>query len=284
MHRARRHPRLALLLLVCVGVLAAPAQAHEFWAEPDAWRPRAGAELPIHLKVGDPPEVEAFPASDRHRKSFEVHGRRVVAVTPGAHKTEPAGRVTLTAPGPHWLVYRSHESTTTLAPDRFAAYLKEEGLEAEGGALWRALDPEQRRPVREAFSRCVKALVHARDACGRICCDPCVTCRPVGLPLELVPLRDPATLRPGAHLPVRLLLHGRPAAGRHVLAMPLDAKATKRHLTTDRFGVAWLTLDTAGTWLVASIKLEARAPGGEVDLASTWTSLTFRVEGCASTR
>jgi hypothetical protein len=271
---------LALVLLLS----PAAAPAHEFWAEPEDWRPRTGRELAIHLKVGDPPALEAFPASDRHRLRFEVHGRRVLTVTPGAHATEPAGRATLTAPGPHWIVYRSNDSTTTLEPDRFAAYRKEEGLEEEGGPLWDALDPARKRPVREAFSRCVKALVHARDACGRIRCDPCVTCRPVGLPLELVPLRDPATLQPGARLPVRLLLHGKPAAKRHVLAMPLHPKATKRHLTTDRHGVVWLDLDTAGTWLVASIDLEARAPGGDVDVASTWTSLTFRVEGRTGAR
>ena len=271
---------LAFVVLAALGT--APCAAHEFWAEPSTYRPDLGSELVVRLRVGDPPQHEEFPASNRHRARFELLGARALPIVPGPDKTPPAGRVQVDAPGLHWIVYRSHDSQTTLAPDAFRRYLGEEGLE-RWTPHWTSWDPAQTTPVTEAFSRCVKALVHVGDAPGaRHPCAPGFR-RRAGLTLELVPLLNPLSVRPGGWLPFQLLLHGQPAPRRLVKAFRPDAAVPPQRAWTDACGVVRFRLPEAGAWLFSSVHLEPAPPGEAVRYRSVWTSLTFELRAARAT-
>jgi uncharacterized GH25 family protein len=77
---------------------------------------------------------------------------------------------------------------------------------------------------------------------------------PLGLALEIVPERDPTTLRMGDELPVKVLREGKPLSG-FVLSF-VTAEATREHvIVTDAEGRGHTTLDASGAWLVHGVEL-----------------------------
>jgi uncharacterized GH25 family protein len=284
----RVSPRLpwstAALVLLLLG--AGIARAHDFWAVPSSWEPRAGETFSVRLFVGDHFAGEEFPRSLRHAKRFEVLTAKGVHRVEGEHMGTPAGRVSVAEPGLAWVVYRSSESTATVAPKDFAAYLEQEG-NARWLADWTARDPERALPVAEAFSRCVKALVNvgggaSGSASGRAADAP-EHARVAGLALEIVPEVNPLSLPPGGTLPVRLLLEGRPLAGQRVAALHGAEPHAPRGSVTDAEGRATLVLDRPGVWLLKSVHLARARPDEPFAYRSLWTSLTFELPTPATT-
>jgi hypothetical protein len=99
----------------------------------------------------------------------------------------------------------------------------------------------------------------------------------LGLPLEIVPLRDPFALRPAETLPVRVLFRGRPLAEANLgWQMPGDGEAPRGTVRTDDRGEALVPI--AGPGLL-SIRLThmTRPKLPEYEWESFWTTLTFRM-------
>jgi uncharacterized GH25 family protein len=98
----------------------------------------------------------------------------------------------------------------------------------------------------------------------------------VGLPLEIVPEKDPYRLQPGEALPVRVLLRGAPAANLELSAAS-TAPGFAPHVVgkTDAQGRLSIAV-SAGKWRLHTIHME-RAAGSDVDWESVWTTLTFEV-------
>ena len=95
----------------------------------------------------------------------------------------------------------------------------------------------------------------------------------VGLPLEIVPEKDPYRLQAGEALPVRVLLRGAPAPNLEVKA----TSATEKTVVVGRTDAQGrLTVPvTKGQWRLHTIHMERAS--GDVDWESLWTTLTFEV-------
>jgi uncharacterized GH25 family protein len=77
--------------------------------------------------------------------------------------------------------------------------------------------------------------------------------RPLGLPLEIVPLDGPAQWRAGGLLRFRVLLHGKPVAEESLVATYIGfrpANAWCYATATDREGTATVRTGRAGTWVL----------------------------------
>jgi uncharacterized GH25 family protein len=145
---------------------------------------------------------------------------------------------------------------------KFDRYLGEEGLERIRG-----LRKAGEGPVREIYSRCAKSLLRVGD--GSSGYD-----RALGLELELVPERDPYSLKPGEALPVRLLYRGEPLDGALVIALASpDSKVSARTAG----GRASLVLDRPGRWLVKAVHMVPAPEGSGAEWESLWASLTFEL-------
>ena len=189
----------------------------------------------------------------------------------GRPADEPAGSVTPAQPGLAWIAYRSLESPLSLEPDRFEEYLREEGLESV--IAERARRGESGKPSRERFSRAAKALVQAGGE-GSAGFD-----RVLGLPLEIVPEKNPYGLKPGEELPVRLVWQGRPLAGALVTALPYSAPEAKKAIRSDRDGRVRFREIGPGVWLVKAVQMVRVADDPSAEWRSVWASLTFEVPG-----
>jgi len=295
-----------ILGAVAVSVaLTGPAWAHDFWVEPASYEPTAGQELDLRLRVGDDFEGEEFPRSLRHVERFEVLGPVGPLAVSGEHMEFPAGRVTPTETGLHWVVYRSRDSIADVESEKFGPYLEEEGNDRWLND-WKALDLGQDKPVKESFSRCIKCLLRVRPAAQLSAAQPRAAqldaARPsaarlttpaaadvaparfdsrVGLKLEIVLGADPAALAPGAALPVSLLWDGQPLADAQVTARSSADPAHPLKVRTDAHGQALLRLDAPGRWLLKSVHLERTPPGEAAVYRSTWSALTLEMPTAA---
>lgn len=250
--------RSALTLL---GLLAAPAAAHDFWIEPSSFRPAPGERVAVRLRVGEHMQGDPVPRDPGRIERFAAVGPAGEAEVAGVPGSDPAGWVSPAGPGLHWLVFDSNPASLEQAGPKFDRYLGEEGLERIR---------ELRKgagPVREIYSRCAKSLIRVGD--GSAGYD-----RALGLELELIPEKDPYSLKPGEALPVRLLYRGEPLDGALVVAM---ASPEARVAARTSGGRASLVLDRPGLWLVKAVHM-VRAPGGSgAEWESLWASLTFEL-------
>jgi uncharacterized GH25 family protein len=151
--------------------------------------------------------------------------------------------------------------------DSFEKYLKEEGLNSIVAA--RAQRGETDKAARERYTMYAKTIFLAgapNDGYKAV----------AGLPLEIVPQKDPYGLEAGEALPVLVLLRGAPAANLEVTAAS-TAAGYKPHIIgkTDANGRLNVPV-SAGQWRLHTIHME-RAIGSDADWESVWTTLTFEI-------
>ena len=297
---ARRIASVGIAL--CTLLAAAPALAHDFWIEPDRFRPRAGDVVTVRLKVGERFEGDPVPRSDALIERFALVTEGGETPVVGRDAAEPAGRVRAAAPGPAVLAYRSRTTPLELDARKFETHLAEEGLESIIEA--RARRGDSAKPGKEIFSRCAKSLLAIGPPAGADAAPPAVGAgaaspgprtrtssgatgkgrlplyrRPLGLTLEIVPEADPYDLKPGARFPVRVLHEGRPLGSVLVVAMNAEDPAKRVSARSDKAGRASLVLERPGFWLVKAVHARPAPKVSDADWESLWASLTFEVPG-----
>lgn len=264
--------RLTLALLLALWAL--PASAHDFWIVPSSFRPAVGSPLAFRLRVGEYLKGDPVPRDPSQVERFALlgpgaaggsGGETPIAAPPGS---DPAGFVRVGEAGLYTVVYRSHRTRIDLPPDKFEEALRREGLE-------KILDlrksrGESLKPSTEVFSRCAKALLLVGSPAAETGFD-----RPVGMPLELIPEKNPYDLKPGDELPVRLLYQGKPLAGALVIALGLRQTDARIAARSGKDGRVRLRLPDAGFWLLKAVQMVPAPPETGVDWESLWASLTF---------
>lgn len=246
-------------------LLITGVRAHDFWVEPERFRPEPGNPIAVRIYVGQDFKGEPviyLPDLFERYVCVGAKGETPVTGVPGdEHARTPALGAGLTVIG-----YRSIRDRVTFdTAEEFAAYLEKEGLIAPRAGR------TGRRPIVEIYSRAAKSLLHA----GPVRAGP--GDRPLGFRLELIAERNPYALRPGESLPVRLVYENRPLAGALVVAFTKDRPLEKHRVRTDAQGRANLLLDRPGIWLVTAVHLVPAPPRANADWESTWASLTFEL-------
>ncbi len=270
--RERTHLLTAGVTLVVGITSAAPmVSAHDFWIEPETFRPQAGQPLPVTLRVGEDFVGTSQPLIPAWFSDYSIYASTQRSRVEGLIGDDPAGTFTPTVEGTQVIGYRSTRSFVEIEAAKFTSYLEDEGLEWAIAARERLGAGET--SGREWFSRCAKALIlpsGAKPGSGHD--------QELGYTLELIPQRDPYALRPGARLPVNLIYESEPLAGALVVAFTAEDPASKFSVRTDKNGAALIPIETAGTWLVKAVHIIALEDNPGADWESFWASLTFNIE------
>jgi uncharacterized GH25 family protein len=256
-------------------VVAGPAHAHDYWLTASPFHAQPGEEITVRLFVGEglTPEAER-PFRQKETRRLQVFNDRDARdLTPLAVEEQtPLVRLSSRRSGGHVIALDRDSRLITLEADKFNAYLAEEGLEAILAQRRRLGEAD--RPGRERYSRYLKCLVQVGDLR-----DDTAT-KVFGQKLELVPLVDPATLRRGDTLRLRVLFEGKPLAGVRVFAEGRDEKwAFLRSVLTNPDGLAEFRLEASGMWLVRLVHMRRAAGDAETDWESFWGALTFAIRG-----
>ncbi|MEK6676253.1 MAG: DUF4198 domain-containing protein [Planctomycetota bacterium] len=255
---------------VVVLVVAPIAHAHDFWIEPSAFDTKPGEVVKVGLRVGEQFKGEPVKRNPEKLDRFELVTDRGTQPIVGQDGEDPAGVVKIDEPGVAVIGYRSKRSSIELEAEKFEAYLKVEGLEHI--LPLRAQRGESTKPGREIYSRCAKALLQVGEGAGT------GFDRRLDFTLELVPLRNPKTVKPGQdELPVVLLYQGKPLAGAMVMAMAQADPAAVSNAKTDSEGKASFKLSKGGVWMIKVIHMVRLPEGGEADWESFWATLTFEI-------
>jgi uncharacterized GH25 family protein len=264
--------RLAVAI-VTFSALGGTAAAHDFWLQPRKWQAIPGIAMPISFEVGHGDARERWAAgSDKLAGLTEVSRRGAVNLRSLFREggQQPHLVRTFREPGLHIVTMRSGDSFSDLPAIRFNDYLALEGLTPAIAA--RARSGRTKVNGREFYSRRAKALIQV----GRpLPSDNALATRPVGMTLEIVPLRNPYALGGDHRLPVQILFEGRPLPGALVKLTLLESDAQPiKTLRSDARGRAIFTIPQSGSWLVNVIWTKAIA-SRDADFQTTFSSLTF---------
>lgn len=263
-------PVLALWLLSAG--LCAPALAHEFWIEPESFRPKLGVRVPLRVYVGQNFVGDSIPYfPDRFERYVSV-GPTGEHVIPGVLGDDPAGAVTAAAPGLYILALRTKPDKVSFdTSEEFERYLRAEGLE-------RNLTRHQSRHkpgkiIHETYFRCAKSLL----AAGNIPTD--AADKALRLPLELIAETNPYRLgnSPKLRLRLRLLYLDKPLEGALVVLSNKTKPLDKLKARTDKDGRVEFSLPLRGVWLANAVHMIPAPLLSGYDWKSLWASLTFEL-------
>lgn len=263
---------LALIGAALACLTGSPALAHDFWIEPQSFRPAVQENVPIVLRVGEDFTGTSQPLIPRWFSDYAATGPTGTQQVVGYIGDDPAGSFKPDAPG-NWVVgYRSTQAFVEIEPPKFNTYLEKEGLDWVIDARERSGEAETNG--RELYSRCAKSLVRAGDDGATGGFDAVL-----GYRLELIPERDPYELEPGDKLPVRLVYEDEPLADILIVAFTAENPTAQQKLRADADGRAVIELGEAGTWLIKGVHIiELPDTNEQADWESFWASLTFKLD------
>lgn len=262
--RAQFMRKLHYPLIVALLAVTGTAAAHDFWIEPQTFRPKPGTPVPLHLSVGQDFKGNSVPYFPQKFERYLVAGPAGAQAIPGVLGDEPAGTVTPATPGLYVIgLHTKPESVSFDTSEEFESYLRKEGLERN-----LALHQQRRKPgmkIEEAYFRCAKSLMAVgavADEADRI----------LGFPLELIAETNPYRTRT---LRLRLLYQGQPLSGALVVAFNKAEPLAKLKARTDDNGRVEFNLPRSGVWLVTSVHMIPAPFLSRFDWNSLWASLTF---------
>jgi uncharacterized GH25 family protein len=255
-----------LLTFLAVVIAGGSAAAHYTYIVPENFRVAAGDTVLIGFHSGDD-----FPDSSAILKRLQdptVHQAAGPLKLEGVKADGKRLAVDVKVAGPGHVIVTAVNPTSIeeMKPAPFEEYLKEEGLNHIVDA--RAQRGETDKPGKERYTMYAKSIfVVGTPGEGYKTM--------VGLPLEIVPEKDPYRLQAGEALPVRVLLRGTPAPNLELTAAS-TVPGLKPHVVgkTDADGRLDIPVST-GKWRLHTIHMERAS--GDVDWESLWTTLTFEI-------
>jgi len=264
-------------VVACLAVLApaAGAAAHDLCILPEPPAPPPGSPFRVALHVS-----EVFPGEPTDWRPEKTHEFFLLDATGRLDLEDRSAegrplmpRLNLRSAGTTIVALVTEASYIEIKAPEFQDYLKAEGH--DDILEMRARMNQTRAPGRERYRRWVKTLVNAGGEASD------VALANLGLTIEIVPQAQPAGVRPGGRLPVRVLFEGMPFAGGTLCATHAgysskpDAYAWCGRL--DDAGRASVPVTAPGWQLLRITKMRALAGDGRADWASYWAALTFEV-------
>ncbi len=275
----------ALTIVMTAGILS----AHDFWIVPDAFQVASGGTLEVRGQTGS-----RFPISQSAVAADRVAEARLVGSTSDERIRDfsTSGKSLLirhrpTTPGQRIVALALTARSTRTTPERLKRYIALEGAPELAERYAREGAYPTTDSVTQVAAKFAKTLVEVgRDG-------PRAFAKAIGHALELVPLNDPAGLRAGDTLVVRLIYHDRPVAGAHLHAGAAPAGITPTSdsvpaaaaarqdvgVETGADGTARIPVGEAGLWNVRTLYAASTqgAPAGGDTWEVYFATLVFNV-------
>ena len=275
--------RIYFLLIGIVGLVLF-ANAHEFWLQPETFFVQPGQVVPIEVLVGEHFNGERSEGK-KNRIVQYAHWMEGEKEDVSPKLTEGHyGVVSLKIAkmGTHLVALTNTNKFLSMRADSFLLYLKEDGLDHI--IQLRQERQQTQARSREFYRRCVKTLIQA----GPVNPTDKTFSMDTGMPLEVIPVKNPYSLRPGEWAAFRVVFDHKPLP--NVLVrywtrpfikgkeLP-DSKPqglTQKHQRSDAQGRVRFQLRT-GQNMVSLVQMVPITDTKEADWQSYWGSLTF---GC----
>jgi hypothetical protein len=255
--------------------------SHDLYIKLKSFHLRPGTESTIYLYNGTFEKSDAIVSRDRMSD--------VSLINPGEKATHPAATLWFEENNQTILKIKTGKEGTGIlgvstmprvgdfTAESFADNMKHEGLLHILEARKKSGDDS--KPAKKKYAKHVKTLFQI----GNKHSDDYKTV--LNYPIELVPLNNPYTLKPGDALSMLLLIDGKPAAGEMVYAgyaghkgkskdgLPHDAFQAK----TNAKGIITIKLSQAGQWYLRTVHV-TRSKDPDADYVSNTASITFEIK------
>ncbi len=234
--------------------------AHDLYLMPQKFRPAKGETILLSTNTGD-----GFPVSDQPVDPARLTAIPAIPVESWRMMNRATHATVTVRDGSQYFAVSTKPRYLEMEPDKFDAYLKAEGLGAQLGL--RKQKSEGASPGREMYTKCAKTYVVAGNPTPGFA-------KPVGMKIEIVPLADPANLKPGDTLPLEVLYNGKPLADAQVeLATSTKIEPAGR---TGPNGRLIVRIPDSGKVRLHTIVME-RVAQPTHEWESFWASLTFEI-------
>jgi uncharacterized GH25 family protein len=261
--------------IACVIVLLVSAwlNGHEFWLQPNHFQFKTGDPIRIRFRVGEHFEGENWTGTRASVEQLTLFWKEYDDdLKPLIRDSTQGDSVTVQFfdEGTVMMAFESTDKYIRLAPKEFLAYLQEDGI--QNAIDYREQHGETDSAGREYYRRSVKTIFQVGASKDNICS------KPTGLPLDIIPLVHPYTLKKGQNLPVKLLFKGDPLENYRVKVWHRHhGKTIADDMKTDSTGQLSIPVSLAGQWMVSTVRME-RITQDSADWRSYWGSLTWGYE------
>lgn len=247
--------------------------AHDLYLMPQSFVVKPGQQLRIVYQNGEGfPDAPAVTKPERLRntqllsKAGTVKFEKITA-------EEKYTTATVAIPGTGSMILTSNTAPNSIefTAKEFEEYLAEEGLQHI--IAWRKTNNEAQRKGSERYSKYAKSILQSSAA------DSYYKER-TGLPIEIIPQRNPYSLKPGASMMVQVLFKGAPAKDVAVESAYLEAGKAKIEIVgrTDAKGRVRVPIKAMGPHKLHALVMERCVEPKVADWESFWASLTFEIQ------
>lgn len=269
--------------VLAVALLSWPVLAHDFWLQPSPFWTSPNNAVSMVLLVGHGAARQRS-MTPLHRISLFRSVGPIRAVDRRAslnsNKAGPVASFAFADVGTHVVFFSTTSVPSELPALRFNEYAQSEGLTLVTRRRLRA--GAMNNSGRELYSRRGKSLVQVGQPDSRT--QSHVT-SPVGLGLEIVPLRNPYQISSEPTLPIQVLYQGKPLAGALVKLNNLAADTQPVEVRrTNAEGMAVFQARRRGDWQFNVVWSQPLSNNRSADFLTTFSSLTFGFSKARGTR
>ncbi len=258
----------AVLFTLCCCLATSSLLGHDFWLQPTfAEKPQPGP-VKVQAFLGDHFQGESMVPAPALVERFWVQDQNGSRPLKAAGMLGFAGLGRIEAEGLCLIAYHGRAKFLQLPAAKFERYLREESLDHVLAQRRRQATADQ--PGREFFSRSAKSLV-AVGSVDKVR----VTEMTAGLPLEITPIDNPFTVKPGDKLRFQLTFNGKPLADQAIVLYRRAPRRPQQTRTTDKAGMVTITVDHQGEWLLKTVYMVPHDQPDQAEWRSYWASLTF---------
>ncbi|WP_167855247.1 DUF4198 domain-containing protein [Hymenobacter wooponensis] len=253
--------------------------AQEFWLEPARFSIAPGAALHIRVFTGENFQGKRWAGKAKrvtqllHRTPTGLENQTAAATAADSLHTT----LTFVQPGTHLVALTTDYAFLQLSAADFTTYLQETGL---GHVIaLRKQRGEADKPGREAYQRCATTLVQVGAPLPQDTAR--AWSRPLGLTLEIVPEQNPALLKSGMSITLRVLAAGRPLAGQLVQVWQRGDLQNRPplKLRSNQNGRVLFRLQAPAQYLVSTVQMVPAQAQLQTEWQSTWSTFTFAFPG-----
>ena len=262
---------IAFTIMLAALTISPILLAHEFWLMPSRFKVKVNENFNLTFYVGEDFMGEIWKNRiGRTLKLTHYSGKTMKDLTPRAIQNDSSDLVlSFGKTGTHLLTMESKNSFIALDAEKFNAYLKDDGI--NNIYELRKTKGELNKPSKERYRRCVKTLIQVGDKTDK------TFVKNTGMPLEIIPLQNPYTLKMGDKMTVKVLFEGKPLRNSMVVTWNKTAtvKTRKQDFRTDAEGKMTFPLDQMGQWMVSTVHMIEVENDAEANYQSYWGNLTF---------
>ena len=233
--------KIIFSVMVIVLLLSQSALAHHLWIEKEGDR--------FKVAWGHPPKVDSYePDRVKEITAFNKQGKRVTL-----KRTEEKDKVYLSSKGDVSMITVSFE----------------------GGYLISTPDGKKRLTKRDAQKAGLQVIdsFHSSQFAKSLFAPSDAVINPVGMKFEIIPLKNPYTLKPDGLLPIKVLFEGKPLEG-----VTIEKGAHRETTKTDKDGMAKVQVTGQDMPVIVAKHRIAIKDNPDADYLSFTTVLTMELK------